>query len=254
LKEARAVLATVDAAELTLMEFGNLKRGVLSVHSSHTIANYWLPRRLAIFRRSYPEIDIRMSIGNTAQVAIAVESRVAELGFVEAAIHNEQVNSITVARDQVIVVAGQEHDLGKHKSLAPPDLLEVEWVLRERGSGTRAVFEDALVRFGLDPHALRIALELPSNEAVRAAVEAGLGMTVISASIAAPSLEAGLLQQVNFRLPEREFYVLRHQERQPSHAAMAFLTMLTSPRTGRAHSRKRGDIASASSSRQLDRA
>lgn len=233
LKEARAVLATVNAAELALMEFGNLKRGVLSVQASHTIANYWLPRHLAIFRRAYPEIEIRMSIGNTAQVVIAIESRVAELGFVEAAIHGEHVNSTTVARDQVVVVACQEHDLIKRKSIAPRDLLDIEWVLRERGSGTRAVFEDALVESGLNPHALRIALELPSNEAVRAAVEAGLGVAVISASVAAPSLEAGLLQQVNFRLPEREFYVLQHRDRHPSHAAMALLAMLTSAQATR---------------------
>ena len=228
LKEARAVLAAVDAAELALVEFGNLKRGVLSVQASHTIAHYWLPRRLATFRRVHPEIEIRMSIGNTAQVAIAVENRVAELGFVEAAIHSEQVDSTAVARDQVIIAASPEHGLVKRRSIAPRDLLDVEWVLRERGSGTRAVFEVALAQSGIDPHALRVALELPSNEAVRAAVEAGLGAAVISASIAAPSLEAGLLEQVNFRLPEREFYVLIHRDRQPSHAARAFLAMLTS--------------------------
>jgi DNA-binding transcriptional LysR family regulator len=226
LKEARTVLAAVEAAELALMDFGDLKRGILSVQASHTVANYWLPRHLAIFRRAYPEIEIRMSIGNTAHVAIAVESRAAELGFVEAAIHNEQINSTTVARDQVIVVANPEHSFVKRKSIAPHDLLDVEWVLRERGSGTRAVFEDALVQLGLDAHALRIAMELPSNEAVRAAIEAGVGAGVISASVAAPSLEAELLVQVNFRLPEREFYVLQHRDRASSKAAQAFLMML----------------------------
>jgi DNA-binding transcriptional LysR family regulator len=117
------------------------------------------------------------------------------------------------------------------KPLAPADLMEVEWVLRERGSGTRAVFEDPLVEFGLDAQALRIALELPSNESVRAAVEAGLGAAAISASVAAPSLEAGLLQQINFRLPEREFYVLTHRDRHPSRAARAFLATLTAAGT-----------------------
>ena len=231
LKEARAVLATVEAAELALMEFSDLKRGVLSVQASHTIANYWLPRHLAAFRRAYPQIEIRASIGNTAQVATAVEDRETELGFVEAAIHSEQLTSTTVARDQIIVVVAPYHELLKRKPLSPTDLMEVEWVLREHGSGTRAVFEDALVAFGLDARALRIALELPSNEAVRAAVEAGLGAAAISASVAAPSLEAGLLQQVNFRLPEREFYVLTHRDRHPSRAARAFLATLTAAGT-----------------------
>jgi DNA-binding transcriptional LysR family regulator len=226
LKEARTVLATVEAAELALIEFSNLKRGVLSVQASQTIANYWLPRHLAAFRSAYPQIEIRASIGNTAQVATAVENRETELGFVEGAIDSEQLTTTTVARDQIIVVAAPDHQLLKRKPITPEDLIEVEWVLRERGSGTRSVFENALVECGLKTRMLRIALELPSNEAVRSAAEAGLGAAVISASIAAPSLEAGLLQQIDFRLPEREFYVLTHRERHASRAAQVFLEML----------------------------
>jgi DNA-binding transcriptional LysR family regulator len=233
LKEARAVLATVEAAELALMEFSNLKRGVLSVQASQTIANYWLPRHLAAFRSAYPQIEIRASIGNTVQVATAVENRATELGFVEAAVHSKQLTSTTVARDQIIVVAAPDHQLLKRKPITPRDLMEVEWVLRERGSGTRSVFEAALVEFGLDVRLLRVALEFPSNEGVRAAVEAGLGAAAISASVAAPSLEAGLLQQIDFRLPEREFYVLTHRDRHPSRAARAFLEMLTGERAKR---------------------
>jgi DNA-binding transcriptional LysR family regulator len=231
LREARAVLATVEAAELALMEFGDLKRGVLTVQASHTIANYWLPRRLAEFRRAYPLIEIRAGIGNTVQVAAAVESRETELGFVEATIHSEQLASRTVARDQIVVIVAPDHELLKRKRLAPADLMQIDWVLRERGSGTRAVFEEALVEFGLDARALHIVLELPSNEAVRGAVEAGLGAAAISASVAAPSLEVGLLEKINFRLPEREFHVLTHRERYPSRAARAFLAMLTATGT-----------------------
>jgi DNA-binding transcriptional LysR family regulator len=226
LKEARAVLATVEAAELALIEFSNLKRGVLSLQASQTIANYWLPRHLAAFRGAYPQIEIRASIGNTAQVATAVENRETELGFVEAAIHSEQLTSTAVARDQIVVVAAPDHELLKREPITPSDLMEVEWVLRERGSGTRSVFEASLMKFGLKAQALRVALELPSNEAVRSAAEAGLGAAVISASIAAPSLEAGLLQQIDFRLPEREFHVVTHRERHTSRAAQAFLRML----------------------------
>jgi DNA-binding transcriptional LysR family regulator len=226
LKEARAVLATVEAAELALMEFSNLKRGVLSVQASQTIANYWLPRHLAAFRSAYPQIEIRASIGNTVQVARAVENRETELGFVEAVVHSEQLTSTAVARDQIIVVTAPDHQLLKRDKISPWDLVEVEWVLRERGSGTRSVFEAALVEFGLKTQALRVVLELPSNEAVRSAAEAGLGAAVISASIAAPSLESGLLQQIDFRLPEREFHVRAHRERHASRAARAFLSMV----------------------------
>jgi DNA-binding transcriptional LysR family regulator len=69
-------------------------------------------------------------------------------------------------------------------------------------------------------------LELPSNGAVRAAVEAGLGATANSAAVAAPSIEAGLLHQVAFRLPERAFHVLRHHERHRSRDADALLARM----------------------------
>jgi DNA-binding transcriptional LysR family regulator len=226
LQEARAVLARAEAAELALMEFGDLKRGVLSVQASQTIASYWLPRYLVAFRRAYPLIDIRLSVGNTAQVVAAIENGNAELGFVEGACHSEQLTRMAVARDQLIVVVAPEHEVASRKRLAPTDLPQIDWVLRERGSGTRSVFEDALAQLGVEIRKLRVLLELPSNEAVRAAVEAGLGATAISSSVAVASLEAGLLHQVDFRLPEREFHLLTHRERYASRAAQAFLQML----------------------------
>jgi len=234
LVEARAVLARAEAAELALSELGSLQRGTLSIQASQTIAGYWLPRYLVAFRRAYPHIRIRLAIGNTAQVAAAVEGGVAELGFVEGGVENTHFACTPVARDQLVVVVGREHPWVGRARLAPRDLLESEWVLREAGSGTRSVFEDALARLGVDPAALRIQLELPSNEAVRAAVEAGLGATAISASVAAPSIETELLHQVALRLPEREFHVLRHRERYRSRAAEALLALMAG--TGRRRS------------------
>jgi DNA-binding transcriptional LysR family regulator len=226
LAEARAVLARAEIAELALSEFGNLTRGTLSVYASQTIASYWLPRHLVAFRRAYPGIQLRLTIDNTVEVAAAVESGAAELGFVEGAVENEHFDSTPVARDQLVVVVGPEHPWVGRARLAPSDLIEAEWVLREPGSGTRSVFEEALAHVGIEPSALRVQLELPSNEAVRAAVEAGLGATAISATVAAPSIEAGLLHQVAFRLPERAFHVLRHHERYRSRAADALLALM----------------------------
>jgi DNA-binding transcriptional LysR family regulator len=211
--EARAVLARAEAAELVLSELGGLKRGTLAVQASQTIASYWLPRHLVAFRRQYPGIDIRLSIGNTAQVAAAVHEGIADIGFIEGAIDDPMLVSEQVARDQLVVVVGGDHPWAKGGRLEPERLIETEWVLREPGSGTRSEFEAALEELGVSPGALRVAVELPSNEAVRAAVEAGLGATAISGSVAAPSLEAGLLHRVPIDLPERQFRVVRHAER-----------------------------------------
>ncbi|MDF2997782.1 MAG: LysR family transcriptional regulator [Xanthobacteraceae bacterium] len=226
LAEARAVLARVERAELALSEFGTLQRGTLVVQASQTIASYWLPRHLVAFRRRHPQISIRLTVGNTAQVAAAVESGTAELGFVEGAVEKTHFASVPVARDQLIIVVSPEHPWAERKDVTVSELMEAEWVLREPGSGTRSAFEDAMRVACAQDRALRIALELPSNEAVRAAVEAGMGATALSASVAASSIEAGLLCQVHFHLPEREFHVLRHSNRVLSRAAGALLAMV----------------------------
>lgn len=227
LGEAQAVLARAEAAERVLFELGSLKRGVLTLEASQTIASYWLPRHLAAFRRAHPGVEIHLTIGNTAQVAASVRDGTAELGLIEGAIEDEALVSEPVARDQLVVVVSPDHPWGAISPFAPALLLEGDWVLREPGSGTRSVFEAAIEGFGLDPSALKLVLELPSNEAVRGAVEAGLGATALSASVAAPSIEAGLLQVVDLRLPDRPFSLLRRNERYRSRAAEALIALVT---------------------------
>lgn len=154
----------------------------------------------------------------------------AELGFIEGTVDSPALLSKPVARDQLLLVVGPEHKWADRATIAPAELAETEWVFREPGSGTRSAFEVALEEFGVPLARLRIALELPSNESVRAAVEAGMGATVISASVAAPSLEAGLLHHVLLDLPERPFHVIHHHERPLGRAARALLDLITAGR------------------------
>ena len=227
LVEARAVLARAQAAELLLSELGGLKRGTLAVQASQTIASFWLPRHLVAFRRAHPQIDVQLSIGNTAQVAAATHAGAAELGFVEGEISDSALVSRPIARDEMIVVVGAEHPWIGRETVTAKEFIDTEWVLREQGSGTRSMFEQAMTGFGVAPNSLRIALELPSNEAVRSAVEAGMGATAISASVVASGIEAGLLHHVPLKLPDRHFHVLRHAERHPSRAAEELLEMIS---------------------------
>jgi DNA-binding transcriptional LysR family regulator len=224
--EARAVLARAAAAEHVLSDLGDLSRGTLLVQASQTIASYWLPRHLVAFRRAHPGIDIQLTVGNTAQVAAAIHDGLAELGFVEGAVRDPLLESRKVARDQLLIVVGPDHPWATKAHITAAQLPESDWVLRESGSGTRTVFEAALEAFGVPPASLRVALTLPSNESVRAAVEAGLGATALSASVAAPSIEAGLLRPVGLALPERDFHVLRHTERYRSRPAEALLELI----------------------------
>lgn len=226
LGEARGVLARVAAAELALAELNGLKRGTLAVHASKTIASYWLPRYLVAFHAAHPDMQIRLTIGNTSEVAKAVHEGIAELGFIEGEIEDPLLRVGVVATDQLVIVVAPDHDWAGRRDIAPADLVDLKWVLREPGSGTRSEFEAAIVSFGISPNDLKVAMVLPSNESVRAAVEAGLGATALSGSVAAPSLEAGLLELIRVTLPPRDFYSVRHHERTLSRAAQAFLDLL----------------------------
>jgi DNA-binding transcriptional LysR family regulator len=223
LAEARGVLARAAAAELVLAELGGLRRGTLLVRASQTIASYWLPRHLVAYRQAYPGITIRLGVGNTAQVADAVRDGSAEIGFVEGGVSDPALLQHVVARDRLVVVVGVAHPWAAAGRLDGARLTESAWVLREPGSGTRAMFEAALPALGVATGGLEVALELPSNEAVRAAVEAGLGATATSASVAAGGLEAGSLVLVDVALPDRDFCVVRHAQRPLSGAAAALL-------------------------------
>jgi DNA-binding transcriptional LysR family regulator len=226
LVEARAVLARAVAAELALSELGGLKRGTLSVHASQTIAGYWLPARLARFRRTYPAIDIRLTIGNTAQVAASVVAGTAELGFVEGAVDEATLTEHAIAGDRLALVTAGSDPRAQNGPLDASGLMALDWVLREPGSGTRAEFEAELRRRNIDPGKLRIVLELPSNEAVRGAVVAGAGATAISELVVNSALRLGGLRRLEFDLPHRPFHILRHRERYRSRAADALLEII----------------------------
>lgn len=226
LDQARSVLRVAEAAELSLLELRGLSRGVMTVHASQTTGAYWLPERLARFHAKYPDIDIKLSLGNTDQVAAAVSSGLAEIGFVEGMIHQPDLVTEQVDLDELLIVVGASHRWSGLRQLNADHISKAEWILRERGSGTRSVFEQALGRMGILPEQLHVTLELPSNEAIRAAVEAGAGVTAISRFVVRSALRLKTLRAVRFMPLQRPFVLLKHRDRSLSHAVRAFLRLL----------------------------
>jgi DNA-binding transcriptional LysR family regulator len=222
--EARAVLARAKAAETMLSDLAGLQRGSLSLAASQTVGNYWLPEKMQQFRKAYPGIDLRLTIDNTERVAALVREGVVDLGFIEGQVDDPLLSVRAIAEDEMIVVVGPRHPWATRKSLTTDDFLQTGWVLREHGSGTRAVFEQAMRRLGIAPEQLLVRLELPSNEAVRRAVETGPEASVLSRVVAALALRAGTLSEVRFTLPHRRFSVLRHKERSVTAAESALLS------------------------------
>lgn len=213
LDEARRTVAQAHATASVLSELGGLRTGVLDVMASQTVANYWLPPHLLRFSRRYPGISVNFHVGNTTEVAQAVISGRAELGFIEGSIDEPALGTTAIVEDRLVIVTG---------SLTATTIADVQWVMRERGSGTRAVFEAAIARAGIDPAMLPVALTLPTNESVLSAVLASDCAAALSEMVVAPFLHGGQLRALPFALPPRQFTLLRHKERRPSAAARRF--------------------------------
>ena len=224
LTEARAVLARAAAAEAVLSDLSGLARGSLALMASQTVANYWLPPLIQRFRREHPGITVSLAIGNTETVSAAIHDGAADLGFIEGEIDDPALAMTEVAEDELVIVVPPGHAWTQQPP-SPVELSQGVWVLREPGSGTRAMFEAALPGLGLATTDLAIALELPSNEAICAAVAAGAGATAISRLVAANAIAAGRLATVALPLPKRRFLALRHKERYLAKAAAAFLAL-----------------------------
>jgi DNA-binding transcriptional LysR family regulator len=226
LNEAREVVARAKAAAQVLDDLAGLKRGSLSLAASQTVANYWLPPRIEAFRKAHPGIDLHVTIANTEQVAQAVNRGSADLGFVEGEVDDPSLAVRKIEGDSLAVVVGASHPWVGKTRITPKLLIETCWILREPGSGTRSMFEAALRKFDIKLSDLDIRLELPSNEAVRVAVESGDCATAISDLVVVQSLAAGTLHRVKIDLPKRSFFVLRHKERYASQAEKALFAFV----------------------------
>ncbi|MBO6520409.1 MAG: LysR family transcriptional regulator [Rhodospirillales bacterium] len=224
LTEARAVLDRADAAVRMLRELGGLTVGHLEIAASQTIANYWLPKRLAVFHEHFPGVLLNLTISNTRDVEHAVATGAADIGFVEGTTRTPQLVLDEVDHDQLVMVASAHRndidDLGSTK------LSRIPLVVREPGSGTREVLENLALKAGYKWQDLNIVLELPSNEAVREAVEAGAGATLISRHVIAGAIEGGALRVIDMNVPPRSYHMVRHRDRVPSAARRAFVEMI----------------------------
>jgi DNA-binding transcriptional LysR family regulator len=177
LPEAREVLGRIRKVERALNEATKEPSGELHIGASTTIGNYALPRLMGEFARLYPKARTFLIVGNTQQIETAVHRGELDIGLVEGPYHVAQLQSTFWREDELVVIADRKHPWSKKGKANAEMLAKAPWIMRERGSGTREVFESAMSAQGID---ISIALELGHTEAIKKAVEAGLGVGCLS--------------------------------------------------------------------------
>ena len=154
--------------------------GQLALGASTTIAQYVLPRLLAEFQREHPRVQITLISGNTEHVVEAIEKQQIVLGFIEGPARSREVKTLPFLEDELVLIASTAHEWAERTSVSCSEIPSIPLLMRERGSGTRHVIEMALERQCVKRNSLQIVMELDSTEAIKSAVDAGLGVGFVS--------------------------------------------------------------------------
>lgn len=198
--------------------------GELLIGGSNIPGQYILPGLLGGFKKNFPGIRIRLWIGDTQHIQEKVLDGTIELGLVGALSEHRRISCQPLTTDELICISLPGPPGEKQKASDPDKLLSLPFILREKGSGTRKSFEQALKKIHLDPKDLQVVAEMGSNEAIRQAVKAGLGISVISRRAVLEDLEQGRLQEIKIRkFPLlRNFYLITLKQRTLSPLAQEF--------------------------------
>jgi DNA-binding transcriptional LysR family regulator len=222
---ARRLFALAREAEEAMAEVRTVGRGRLVIGASTTIGSYLLPGVLSKFSRQYPKIELLVEIENTEQVHRRLAAHELDVGLTEGFVEEDELEAEVFHRDELVVIASPNHPLA---GIAPVSLKAIQqepFILREPGSGTRAVEERALARFKLP---VRVAMALGSTEAIKRVVIEGVGLAIVSRLSVQTECAAGtlaILRVARLHL-ERPLHLVRRKGQRAGPALQAFCGLL----------------------------
>ncbi|MFD1038979.1 selenium metabolism-associated LysR family transcriptional regulator [Virgibacillus byunsanensis] len=182
LKYVREIVRLTDSAQKEILQNENTVHGDLSMGCSLTIGEYILPEFLRQFIDSYPLIQISVKIANSSEVVEKLKDQLIDVGLIETPIEDPQIVLEPILEDELILIAAPDYFSTKEVKISLHQLKKIPLIVREKGSGTRAVVDKYLTQNRLSVDDLNVVMELGSTESIKAAVESGLGVSIISKS------------------------------------------------------------------------
>ena len=217
----QAVALLDQAKEIEDLLNGKSGFGSLTVGATLTIGNYLATLLIGSFMQAHPESQVKLIVQNTAHIVQQVTHYEIDLGLIEGDCSHPDIEVQSWVEDELVVFCAPQHPLAARGHATLQELTREAWILREQGSGTRLTFDQAMRHH---QSALNIRLELEHTEAIKRAVEAGLGLACLSRVALHEAFRRGSL--VELRTPQfdlqRNFYFVRHRQRHVSPASRAF--------------------------------
>lgn len=228
LRAARTVDAAIDELETTLETLRGGVAGRVSVGLVST-AKYFAPRIVGAFAKTHPGVKVSMTVGNREQMLHALRDFSIDIAIMGRPPEDQSCVADPIGDHPHLIVAEPGHRLARRRRCDPALLAEETFVVREPGSGTRSLMERFLEQSKVAP---RYGLEIDSNETIKQAVMAGLGVAFISAHTVAAELADGRLVKLDVRgLPVvRTWYVMRRRDRRPLPAVQAMQEFIVANR------------------------
>lgn len=177
---AQETLANLEALERDLATFKEIGEGTLSLAASTIPGEYLLPGLLAAFRAEYPQLEVRMTVSDTAEVASRLLADEADVGVIGSVIKRPGLRLERLADDEIVLAVPPGHPFAGKWQVTVDELRDQPLILREEGSGTRRSVEAALSKAGLSLPQQNVKLILGSTQAILQAVEQGLGLGFVS--------------------------------------------------------------------------
>ena len=209
---AKQIFELYSRMEGEVRELTGEVSGVVILGASTTIAEYMLPSLLGAFKRKFPDVVIRLRVSNTDGIVTMVEENEIDLGVVEAPVSNKSLVVEICRIDTLVAVLPPEHELAGRASLPVADVLKYPFITREEGSGTREVTFDYLRGAGLEPANLNVVMELGSPESIKGAIEADMGISILSRSTIGKELQLRTLTCVELDPPLERPFSFVHQK------------------------------------------
>lgn len=213
----RHTLHMLDEWSELMREIGgseNLMNGKIHIGASHIPGEYLLPIYLASFRKMYPDIKFKLSIGDSLEMAEKALAHEVDFAVVGAVFDTEKLTSEFWLKDELGFVVSFDHPLSTAQGVDINTLQKYPMIIRENGSGHRRAFEEALAKHELDLNDFNIVLEVGSTEGVKNAVRSGLGYSFLSRHALESYDKQGLVwSKVKDFSIERGFYLLTRRNK-----------------------------------------
>jgi DNA-binding transcriptional LysR family regulator len=194
--------------------------GILIIGASTTIAEYMLPALLGDFKRKYPDINVHLKVSNSEGIVSMVENNDIDLGVVEAPVMNKNLVVENCRHDRLVAIVPPQHSLASEQKVQLKELMNHAYIAREEGSGTREVIHEYLTIAGMKPADIHVAMELGSPEAIKGAVEAGMGVSIVSEVTIHKEMQLGTLVALELDPPMERPFSFVHQKQKFRQRAM----------------------------------